>query len=151
MLLKLRVDLIVGVFLNQACKSVLVDICVIELVDVVVLGVAKLHDGVFESDGALLVGIGNRGSVAAIHLGVDKVLLNVNVLLDVLDGLLLVLLCELVRLDQCALKRIVGVGIFGKRLGCGDLTAARLILEELFLGAAVDDLVALTLGKRGVW
>ena len=151
MLLKLRVDFIAGVFLDQACQSILVYLCVIELIDVVVLGVAQLHNGVFESNGTLLVGVGNGGSVAAVHLGVDQVFLNVNVLFYVLDGLLLVLLCELVRLDQCALKRIVGVGIFGKRLGCGDLTAARLILEELFLGAAVDDLVALTLGKRGVW
>ena len=148
--MKLRIDFVAGIFFYQAFESVLIDIGIIQLVDIVILGIAKLYDRIFQSDRTLLVGVGNRGTVTAVNLGVDQIFLYINVLFNVLNGLLFVFLSKLISLDQRALKSGVGIWILCKCLGSGYLTAAGLIFEELFLGAAVNDLVALALCKRGV-
>ena len=98
MLLKLRIDFVAGIFFYQAFESVLIDIGIIQLVDIVILGIAKLYDRIFQSDRTLLVGVGNRGTVTAVNLGVDQIFLYINVLFDVLDGLLFVFLSKLISL-----------------------------------------------------
>ena len=141
---------IVRAFRDQAVQRPFVDFGIVEGLDVIIVGVAELDDQLLEGQRALLVGVGRGEAVAAIDLGADVFLVDVDVFLDVRDGLVLVFLGELVGLDQRTLEGVIGVRVGFQRCGGSDLAAAGLVLEGLLFGAVVDDIVALSLGQRGV-
>lgn len=149
-LIELLQDLVVGVFLGQALQSRFVDLGVVVLGLVEVGGVAKLHDGFLEFRRSLGVGVGVRGAVTAVDFGLDGIFVNVDVLLDVFDGLVVIGLAELVGLDDGALEGGVAVGIAIQSIGGSNLAAAGLVLQQLFVRAAVDDGLAFAFGEGGV-
>ena len=126
MLLQGLIYRIVGSFGDQAFECRLVDFCVIEFFNIVILGITEIDNRFFESYGPLLVRVGRGDAVAAENLGLNIVLVNIYVLLDILYRLVVILFSELIRLDQSAFKRVIGVRVLAERGGRRDLTAARL-------------------------